>query len=262
MRKSTFLLVLGLISPVLFENCKIAEKDKDIVVQVDPEFQLGMFEELSQVRDFNLTFQTIEDQSCINNSIGFTSSRNGRNISLHINEIVEAENCLDGQAPIAGDASYDFLPIGVYNLELVLKNTITSTGILTVSNEKYELDIEEGFGFQTMQATLMRVPASTVWGYVAYSDNQYSSDADNFLSELNDQTELLELSKGEYGYFKIGDNKKLSLNKAPDYNNFKTFYRTSNGQVAELETLLEGFRSQYPDGQMEFKIYTWQGETL
>ena len=262
MRKLQLLLVFGLTFPVLFENCKIAEKDKDIVVQIDPEFQLGMFEELSQVRDFNLTFQTIEDQSCINNSISFTSSRSGRNISLKINEIVEAENCHDGQAPIAGDASYDFLPIGVYNLELVLKNTITSTGTLTVSTEKYDLDIEEGFGFQTQQTKLMRVPASSVWGYVAYSGNQYSSDADNFLSELDELTESLELSNGEYGYFKIGDNKKLSLNKAPDYNNFKTFYRTSSGQVDELEALLEGFRNQYPDGQMEFKIYTWQGETL
>lgn len=256
------LIVVGLLLSILPIGCKLSEEDKDIVVKIESEFQLGMNEKLGQQRDFQLTFQTIQDQSCTTNSIAYFSNRSGRNVYLSLNEIVETPNCLTGQGPATDTASYSNIPNGAYNLELVLKNTISSKGTLTVSNEKFTLDITEGHGFQLGQATLMRVPATAIWGYVAYKDAQYLSGADQFLEQLNGQTESLKLNRGEYGHFRIGDGDRLSLNKAPDYNNFRTFYRTSKGQLSALEALLEGFRSQYPDGQMEFRIFTGQGETL
>ena len=262
MRNFLFLTFLGISFSSIFGSCKLTSDNKDVVVKIEPEFMLGLHEELGQVRNFNLLFQTIEDQACKSNTINFSASRSGKSIFLSIHEIVESENCRTGEGPATGAASYDFLPIGNYNLELVLKNTVTSTGSLNVSNEKYTLDIEEGFGFQAGRETLMRVPSATVWGYVAYKDSQHLADANNFLDELNAKTENLKLAKGEFGYFQVGDNDKLILDKAPDYNNFKTFYRFSTGQVSALESLLEDFRNQYPDGQMEFKIFTWQGETL
>ncbi|MCF8246205.1 MAG: hypothetical protein K9J37_05345 [Saprospiraceae bacterium] len=262
MRNYAFLFLLGATATCFF-SCKLSSDDnKDIVVSIEPEFLLGMWENLGQTRDFNLTFQSIEDQPCKDNPISFTSSQNGRSISLNINEIIELHNCQVGEGPVDGMASFDFLPIGVYHLQLVLKNTINSTGTLTVTNEKYSLNIEEGLGFVAQQQTLMRVPTAAVWGYVAYKDSQYLTSSNSFLDELNTKTQNLKLGKGDYSYFLIGDNEKLSLAKAPDYNNFKTFYRTTTGSLAELETLLESYRTQYPDGQMEFKIFTWQGETL
>ncbi len=262
MGKYAFLLLMGATATFAL-SCKLSSDDnKDIVVKIEPEFILGMWENLGQTRDFNLTFQSIEDQACKDNPISFTSTLNSRSISLNINEIIELQNCQVGEGPVNGMASFDYLSIGVYNLELVLKNTINSTGTLIVTNEKYTLDIEEGFGFIAPQQTLLRVPSAAVWGYVAFKDSQYLTPSNNFLDELNTKTQNLKLGKGNYNYFLIGDNEKLSLTKAPDYNNFKTFYRTASGPLAELETLLESYRTQYPDGQMEFKIFTWQGETL
>ncbi|MBI1224084.1 MAG: hypothetical protein GC192_02495 [Bacteroidetes bacterium] len=175
---------------------------------------------------------------------------------------METADCQVGEGQVEDSASYDFLPLGVYNLELVLKNTVSSSGTLTVTNDKYTLEIEDGYGFMANEATLMRVPTESVWGYVAYKDNQHLTTADEFLSVLNLKTSNLKLGKGNYNYFSIGGNDKLSLDKAPDYNNFKTFYRKSTGQNTELIKLLEDYRTQYPSGEMEFKIFTSQGETL
>lgn len=258
-----FLLVTFLGSlTFFFGSCKISSDNKDVVVKVEPEFVLGMYEELEQVRNFNLIFSSIDSQSCSTNFIDYTASRDGKSVLLSINEIVETENCQTGEGIVEGAASYNFLPIGSYQLQLNLKNTISSTGILNVENDRYTLDIEDGFGFLVEAAALMRVPPATVWGYVAYKDNQHLDAANNFLEELNSKTGNLQLSSGDYGYFRIGENDKLSLNKAPDYNNFKTFYRISSGQISELEALLENFRTQFPDGLMEFRIFTWQGEAL
>lgn len=253
---------IACLASMLCFGCNLSEKDKDVVVKIEPEFLLGMKEELSQSRDFNLTFKTIHDQSCISNMINFTSNRSNNSLNLNLVEILETENCQLGEGPVESSASYDFLPIGTYHLDLNLKNTINSAGTLTVSNEKFTVEIEDGFGFQLNQNILMRVPNSTVWGYVAYKDNQHSAEADEFLNQLNLKTSNLKLGKGDYGYFSIGDNEKLSLQATPDYNNFKTFYRISSGQISELETLLESFRSQFSGGEMEFKIFTWQGQTI
>lgn len=261
MRNFLFMTFFGSLV-ISFGSCKISPDNKDVVVKVEPEFVLGMYEELDQVRNFNLTFSSIDSQSCSTNLIDYTASRNGKSVLLSINEIVEIENCQTGEGIVVGAASYNFLPIGIYELQLNLKNTISSTGILNVANDRYTLDIEDGFGFLVEAATLMRVPPATVWGYVAYKDNQHLEAANNFLEELNAKTGSLQLSSGDYGYFRVGDNDKLSLNKAPDYNNFKTFYRISSGQISELEELLESFRAQFLDGSMEFKIFTWQGEVL
>ncbi len=256
-----YLQVAGLLSMLCF-GCKLSEADKDVVVKIDPEFLLGMQEDLHQVRDFNLTFRTIESQSCQSNTISFTASKGNKNLNLNLIEILETENCLVGEGPVENSASYDFLPIGTYNLELILKNSIKSTGTLIVSNEKFDLEIQDGYGFQVAQSTLMRVPSSMIWGYVAYKDSQHVSDADDFLNELNLKTSNLKLGKGDYGYFQVGDDEKLSLDKTPDYNNFKTFYRTAPSDISELVSLLESFRSLYPASQMEFKIFTWEGETI
>lgn len=245
-----------------FAGCKLSKDDKDIVVKVDPEFSIGMFEELNQTRDFQLTFETVENQSCSSNIINFFSDKKDRSLTLNLNEIVEVENCQTGSGVAGGHASFDYLPTGIYNLELNLKNALTSTGKLTVSNEMYSLDLEQGNGFVAKIAELMRIPQSTIWGYVAYKQSQQSTDAQAFLTDLNAKTNALSLSKGNFGYFSVDQNGKLSLNNTPDYNNIKTFYRTQTGVKSDIETLLSDYRAQFQDGSMEFKVFTWEGEML
>lgn len=262
MRKSDLVRIgIVIICCFCFSSCKLGKDDKDVIVKVDPEIEIGMYEELGDVRDFSLVFNTIEPQSCSTNEINYTAGRNGRNISLNIIEIMEAANCQTGPGQVVGQHSYAYLPSGIYNLELNLKNTLTATGQLKVTEEKYELEIADGLGFEALQTTLNRVPQSTVWGYVAFKE-PYVANAQQFLDDMKSLSQTVSLPKGDFSYFNVDEAGKLSLRNAPDYANFKTFYGEFSGDMSELESLLVNYRSQFPSGVMEFKIYTWLGKTL
>lgn len=253
--------VLALLCSCLW-SCKLGNDDKDVIVKVDPEIQIGMHEKLDAIRSFQLTFTTIEAQACSTNTFNYNSGRVGRNMSLDLFGIQEVSNCQTGPGQVTGQTSFDFLPNGRYNLTLNLKNTVMATAQLDVSDEKYQLDLEEGLGFAAAQTTLYRVPQSMVWGYIGYKDAQYADEAQQFLNEAKTRLETVNLAKGDYSYFALDGYGKLNLANAPDYGNVTTFYGKLASDEANLRALLENYRSQYPNGEMEFKVFTWLGETL
>lgn len=243
-------------------GCKLDQGDKDVIVKVDPEIRIGMQEELDSIRSFSLIFTTIEAQSCSMNTFNYNSGRIGSQLSLDLFGIQEIPNCQTGPGQVSGKTSFDYLPNGLYNLTLNLKNTVTATGQLNVSTEKYELEVEDGLGFTPGQATLNRVPQQVVWGYVAFKDATYSGDAQMFLNEVKGKMETTTLAKGDFGYFAVDGIGRLTLSNSPDYSNLTTFYGKLVGDIGSLTALLENYRSQYPNGEMEVKLYTWLGETL
>src|SRR5690349_3135102 len=134
MRKLDFVQV-GVVAMVCvcFLSCKLGKDDKDVIVKVDPEIEISMDEQLGEVRDFSLVFKTIEPQSCTTNTINYTASRNGRNLYLNLLEILEETNCQTGPGQVVGQTSYKYLPLGIYKLELNLKNTLKAIGELNVT---------------------------------------------------------------------------------------------------------------------------------
>lgn len=240
----------------------MSKDDRDTVTQVEPEFNIDLFEELGQTRNFQIKVQTIENQACTNNFIDFFSSRAGTRIFLDLNAIEQAGDCVVGSQPIDTVASYGFLGNGKYPVEITLKNTVVSEGKLEVTDESYHLSFDNKNGFEIIHEELLRVPARAIWGYVAYSNQEATAEADNFLRAIEDETQELILPEGYFGHFLIQDGQKLTLPQAPQFSFFKTFYREFDGSTADLEAILETWRSNHQAAEMEFKMFTWEGEVF
>ncbi|MBI5915542.1 MAG: hypothetical protein HY842_09210 [Bacteroidetes bacterium] len=201
-------------------GCQLSKDDRGTVTQVEPEFNIDLFEELGQAGNFQIKVQTIENQPCTNNLIDFFSSRAGTRIFLDLNAIEQADDCLVGNQPIDTMASYGFLSNGKYPVEITLKNTVLNEGTLEVADERYQLSFDNKYGFEIVHEELLRVPARTIWGYVAYSNQGASAVADNFLRAIEDGTQALTLPEGYFGHFLIQDGQKLALPQAPEFSFF------------------------------------------
>lgn len=249
----------------LLASCGLGQGDQELFVKVDPEFHIGMMEQLGTERGFALVIQTIEAQPCINNIIDFEYGQTRSEILINVKNIVEAENCIPGDSIIQTSANISPLANGKIDLALILKNTVNGTGTLTVDSEKYQLEIEEGHGFLPREKVLYKIPMGLIWGYVTYPSTGYEEVTNNLLLELNDLTTSMSLKVGNYGHFSIDDNQKLVISPedGPMLENTQTFYRQIGNTTPEaLESLLNSYRGEYTEAELRVELFTWDGQRL
>jgi hypothetical protein len=255
--------LLGFVAIFLFANCNLTDDGKDTVVKVTPEFKVDLFEELKDIRNFQFKIKTIEPQTCINNSIDFSSSRTLSHLSVSLNEVVQALDCIEGLEPVSAEAQIGYLANGRYEVTIGLKNTIINEGVLDVTPEAFKLSMSTINGFELVRTELKRIPNRFVWGYVGFNDKDQAGQLpDNFLEELNNMTGASGLEKGFYGYFTINNDKVAVLNTPPPYSYFKTFYRQTDGNIDAIKSMLESYRTGNNASLMEIKLFTWDGKTL
>lgn len=266
-RKFTDFVGVGvgfLISVLLLSGCNIFDDGKSKVVEITPEFNVDLFEELGQVRQFQLIATSIEEQDCENYSIDTHSQRSGKSIRISLNDIVFPENCLPGNAP-----AKSMIPLGFlandnnYSFQINLKNTIFNNGMLSVTDRAYLLSMESSDGIELMRSELLRVPPKVVWGYIGFDDAGAVADAPaNFISDLESLTEPQDFEEGYYGHYSIGGNNKLTFPTPLDFQHLQTFIYHFEGTDVDVENLLQSFRDGPAGEFMEIKLFNSMGEVF
>lgn len=252
-----------LIISFLAFSCNLSDDETQTIVTVDPEFSIGMFELLGTPPQFQFLLETFEEQQCLNSIIDNSIVTQNRNISLFIKEVQTTSDCTPGIAPAYGSATAGFLQPGSYEVIISLKNAVESTGMLVVSEEMYQFEVIEENGVVSSQNTLYRIPEKTIWGYVAYDDEeQVGNEPAAFINDLEEMLEPTVSSDGNYGYFDISGNDLLNLRSSPNKAFVETFYFSVPTDTKNTETLIEEYRNGEVGDAMEIKIFTWDGRTL
>ena len=145
-----------------------------------------------------------------------------------------------------------------YDIDINLKNIIPNIGTLIVTDDYYEINIDEPNGILIPNNRLYKVPENTIWGYVAYDDATGEIPYDDFKGELNTITSSLIATKGWYGYFEIKENNEVQVANNLANNFVQPFIFKYNGESNELEDLKNSYQTNFPN--MEFKIFTSKGE--
>jgi hypothetical protein len=256
------LWLIGFVAMYVFGGCKLADEDKETIITVDPEFTIDLFEKLGTTPEFQFKLKTIESTECQNDTINYTSQRLATKLTLSVNRIQEAPDCIPGNQPAEASAGFGNLGNGSYFVEIGLKNTIINKGKMIVSDQAYLLDMESNDGFEIVRSELNRVPRRMIWGYLAYQDKNAVGDLPSqFLADLTAISQSLILSKGYFAHFEIDENNLLKLPVPPPFPYFKTFYFRFDGNLQDIEQLLRNYRGGTTADLMEVKILTWEGKT-
>ncbi len=253
-----------LVSFLLLSGCNIFDDGKSKVVEITPEFNVDIFEELGQVRQFQIIASSIEDQDCENYSIDSHSQRSSKSIRISLNDIVFPENCIPGNAPAKSVIPLGFLANdNNYIFQINLKNTIFNNGMLSVTDRAYVLSMETKDGIVLMRSELLRVPQHVIWGYIGFDDAGAVADAPaNFISDLENLTVPQDFEEGYYGHYSIERNNKLSFPTQLDFQHLKTFIYHFEGTDVDLENLLQSFRGSPAGPFMEIKLFNSAGEVF
>ncbi len=240
-----------------------SDKDPIIVPEIEKEFNIDLWEELSPTsRELRLLVTTIKNEPCLNATIAYQNDRYGANMAISLDDIVAPSDCQSGMAPAQANINLGALSAATYNLSLGLKNTIINEGKLQVSYDKYEVTMETEEGLQFLHRELRRVPATAIWGYVAYSQPAEVNTANSIVEAIGDIAYEADYPQGYYGHFTINPNNyNLSLRYYPTQGLAKPFLFDFSGNTQNLKNHLADLRQSNP-AITAIKVWNANGEEL
>jgi hypothetical protein len=257
------LLLLCLMAISFLAGCKLSKDDKETIVKVTPEFTIDLFEQLGDQRVFQFKVATIEKQECTNYTISTYSALTFKKVSLNVNDLVPPVDCISGEAPATTISSVGTLPLGFFNLNINLKNTVKNDGLLKVYQDSIVVDLNSSDGLEMRHKVLCRIPETAIWGYTGFSNKDTGAGvAASFLSDLTEMTERVDFPQGYYGYYKLDENGNLILSPSPDFTYFHTFLFDYQGDISALEDLLDSYRTGSGGADVEFVLFTGTGKSL
>lgn len=254
-----FLAFLALAS----QSCQIGNDDKEVVIQVQDEFEIEIIEALGVERQLRFNLSSIEMEPCLNNTIDRTVFVNNDAITLLINGINQATDCNPGVAPALATGNAGVLQNGIYDFNVTIRNTIENQGKMVVSDDMYEINLLNNDGIVIDETVLRRIPPNTIWGYAAFDDsNIVGNTPDAFISDVKTISQPLNLNAGYYGIFDITADNDIHLKELSDHTYHSTFLLKYNGELDELRGILENHRSSFEEENLSLVIYTATGQIL
>ncbi|MEL7121380.1 MAG: hypothetical protein AAFO07_18175 [Bacteroidota bacterium] len=249
---------------LLFQSCELAKlTDPKVNANVEDEFFINLKEQLL-ISNNRLSFvvSTIEPESCTNATIDYSFSRLVSGFKISIKEILIPADCIEGVAPAESEIDLATISNGVHQFDLDLKNTIKNSGTLEVTDEAYFLSLNSQSGIKILNATLYKIPQGTIWGYVIPKNEAVQPIAEQFLTELTGATIAPNLREGYYGAFRIGDNNVVAIEDQPVDDQLRSFVFDLNGSsTSKVIDLINIYRSNYSDEDLEIKLFDFQGVT-
>ncbi len=248
---------------ILGNSCSFPDNKKDTIISVEPEFSIDLVEILGEPSQLAFQLTTLDPYDCLNDSINFFVQRFSKEIHLSINSITKAPNCIPGRGYLQSNARVGATANDVYSLGIDLKSAIYNQGKLYVNDRSFRVSMKENDGFELVRTELNRVPARLVWGYLGYRETKDIGDlAQELMDEFSSTGRPVVLTEGSYTPFDVVEGQVLKLHEPPPFPYFKTFFFLTDGDLSQVQNLLDGFRHDYDPDQVAVQLFTWKGGTL
>ncbi|MEQ9377363.1 MAG: hypothetical protein RIG68_19400 [Imperialibacter sp.] len=214
---------------------------------------------------FQILFESTNLYECSNYNILMTVDADENNLDIVFNEIYKNSTCRSETGPAYNVYSFSKIVNGTYNLSLKVKDKPASTGTLVISDTGYTLDMTESDDFAFVNPQVYRMPEGILWGSIQkYSESQQANTlVDNFFDLLSDNGLAdTALVKGDYTYFLIDEENKVSLRRAnatPAGTSAFVFYLDEDSVSRNnLKIAISDFRGKYSQ-YVKVDMFDWIG---
>jgi hypothetical protein len=250
---------IGFLSMVMLwmgSACQLESLNDPIVVaDIDDEFYIDLWETLGTSPRFEIHIETIKDEECLNVVIDASPLKRPQTVNIRIDNIIQPADCIEGLAPAMAQLDLGSMPIGFYNFSIDLKNTIFNNGQLTITDERYSLEMETEDGIILVRSDLYRIPDQTLWGYVNFDLGQ-NDLAEAFTQELAAFADPFNFKRGYYGHFTINnDANDVTVTSQPiDFTLLPFAQRYDRADEVAITQLVESYRSQGLDIMLQNEL--------
>jgi hypothetical protein len=246
---------------LLANACNISSLDEVVIPEVNDEFYLDIWENLSpEGRSLEWQLRTIENAECEGASLNYSYRQLASSIELVINEINNPADCAPAEQPLEVSIDAGTLAVSTYPLSFSLRATVTNEGTLSVDDDKYILDFDKPVGIRLQRRELLRIPDKVIWGYVHTAHDSLEMAAESWTAQFAALCVPASLKTGYYGYFVLRNGDIILNNELVPVGASQFAYELV-ADKSELEALLTTYRNQYPEG-LDIKIFNTKGEEL
>lgn len=262
-RQINFLFLFLVI--VLWSGCKPEPIDPHVVISINDEFKIDLWENLAiDVSSLSIRVETLDSIYCENSSIQVNNDRLSiQTVRLTINGVDTSEICVEENAPAKSIVNIGYLPSGTFQFDINLKGTtIPNEGTLVVSDESYQLTMETKNGLKIIYPTLLKVPYQTIWGVVNFKNTpQAVNTSIDFLREVKTISTEKEYTEGYYGHFIITENNEIVTDYENNLDNTTSFILDYAEDIDIIETIVNRYEEDFGD-LIDIQVYTWDGRVL
>lgn len=246
----SLLLLFGL-------GCQLNQStDSDIVIDVDDDFKLTFRENLTTAAD-DLLFEleSINSRECEADTLLMHLDNFPTAVRIDVNVVNTSGPCLPGSIPAKTQVTSAGIDRPRVALFIHLEDLVDNQGDIIKNDRDISLEMETTHGFYLPYETLLRVPRSSIWGYVGFTP-ALRQEAQTFLERFQRLTKSIEVEEGQYGHFTVNKDKKVVqvLGQEDLVMYTQPFLRSFS--VADEQTikgLFEEYQEKYPT--MRFVFY-------
>ena len=251
MRFFTFAALLALFA---ISACRRQEGDADIVVTLDPEFTMDLYEQRDSATGktiFGLWVESLKPCSGAGCGVDASVQVSAADVRVQLLGVRLVEPPVGNPEP-----AKQFVPIGnlsegeyAFTGVLGLSGVIQSKGKLTVSAEGYSLSLPDPKGIEIGEYVLRHIPDHHFWGIASVGSFGQTQLLEDLVRDLKNISEGPDLPPGFYGAFTRAGNGTITLHKSLALSASAAqavFLRRWNGETAAVKGVLKGYRATAP----------------
>ncbi|MBK8966428.1 MAG: hypothetical protein IPM36_07065 [Lewinellaceae bacterium] len=242
-RKISGFLVLAALASC---NAPLNE-EPEIIVTLDPEFTVDLFEQRDAVDGapvFGLWMESMKQFDCGNYNIEATVQVQAGAVVVELQEIRKPDTCLGAPGPAKGFLPVGNLANGTYQFSLSLSPVIRSEGTLRVQSGHYELSLPVQQGIDFQNRVLESIPDNYIWGYANTPAEPDQPVADQLVQHLKAFTLEPALMPGFYSYFTISGTGQYFFHRSiAPAGQHRPFLRRLPAGPDDVRDVLQGYRN-------------------
>jgi hypothetical protein len=255
------LLRLLAIFAITLIACKPEPGEPDVVITVDPEFSVDIYEQRDAATGaptLGFWIQSLEAYPCSDPQIMAQTSLVDGKIEVKILG-VDASVCSPGLSVAKRFLPLAPLGIGDHPIKFTL-GPITNDGIMRVGEDRYELVLPDPKGIDIQQYVLNSIPEQLFWGIIQTNNSTLSEKAAMCVSELKSKSIDAGLSPGFYGYFTLSATGQTAAHKSIKNEDSDVFFlRKATNGLDNVREVLQKYRDDQ-DTPLKIRCFSTAGE--
>lgn len=239
---------LALLALFFLTACRAVPDDTpDIVVTLDPEFTVDLFEQRNPADGHSTLGLWVESTAiypCEQVAIDAEAWASASTVDVLIRGIQQPDTCTGAPGQARRFLALPPLAPGQYDFYLEMGPTLRSSATLTAGPERLTLQVREAQGVDFRYRELFPLPEGLLWGYVRVPDETLEPLSEDFLKDLKLLTTEPNLTPGYYSYFTMSGTQQAFFHPAfKPAGVHKVFVRRFSGNPDALRALMQGYRS-------------------
>lgn len=239
-------ILFSLVLCLYLQGCSVLEEPDELsIVNISADYVVELSQSLQLGPNLlMINVQSTETKNCQNSYIDLSTNVTGDQIQLILGEVIHSNPCDQIDGFIEAESFFEVSP-RQYSINISLKNVVQNHGVINVSLDRYQLNLESENGIYIKDPMIKIIPDGYVWGKINLDEIGPQSTLETVVLEAHQKNSLHNLEDGNYSHFIIKDGEIQLPQEDITDTLTKSFIVKQEESFEEITKRFETFSLQY-----------------